>query len=187
MENSNVQDTQNEGLEPSQAFEPPVDGSAEELSVDDIILGTVDDSASAFGAPENMTEEVPEAPKNDDTRYEYWQSQAAKKDNELNQMKAQQQQAMAMQQQQMMQQQQAQAQPAPEQFPDPPAKPKKPRNFSREEAYSDSSSESARYLDDVDEWRDNIEEYRDLKGQYNRAKVQERAKKVQQAKCTCRF
>ena len=182
MENSNVQDTQNEGLEPSQAFEPPVDGSAEELSVDDIILGTVDDSASAFGAPENMTEEVPEAPKNDDTRYEYWQSQAAKKDNELNQMKAQQQQAMAMQQQQMMQQQQAQAQPAPEQFPDPPAKPKKPRNFSREEAYSDSSSESARYLDDVDEWRDNIEEYRDLKGQYNRAKVQERAKKVQQAK-----
>ena len=31
--------------------------------------------------------------------------------------------------------------------------------FNRQEAYEDSSSESARYLDEVDDWRDNMDEY----------------------------
>ena len=176
MENSNVQDTQDTG---SPNYEPDITGSSEELSVDDIILGNVDDSASAFGTPENQNiQEDPSAPKNDDTRYEYWQSQAAKKENELSQIKTQQQQMMAQQQQMMAQQKQA-AQPEPERFPDAPLKPGKPRNFSREEAYSDSTSESARYLDDVEEWRDNIEDYRDLKTQYGEAKMKERAQQVQ--------
>ena len=188
MENANVQDTpQNANpQETSQAFETPVDstqGSSSELSVDDIILGNVDDSAAAFGtpdiAPENEAPITPEAPKNDDTRYEYWQSQAAKKENELQQLKTQQQQMMMMQQQQMMQNQQIQAQPEVEQFPDAPDRPTKPRNFSREEAYSDSSSESARYLDELDEWRDDITEYKDLKHQYDMALVQDQLQKEQ--------
>jgi hypothetical protein len=81
---------------------------------------------------------------------------------------------MAMQQQ-MMQQPQAPAQPEPEvdKFPDAPTRPSKPRNFSREEAYSDSSSESARYLDEVEDWRDNMEEYKELKHQYDMAIIQE--------------
>ena len=188
MENANVQDTpQNANpQETSQAFETPVDstqGSSSELSVDDIILGNVDDSAAAFGthdtAPVNEAPIAPEAPKNDDTRYEYWQSQAAKKDNELEQLRTQQQQMMMMQQQQMMQNQQPQAQPEVEQFPDAPDRPTKPRNFSREEAYSDSSSESARYLDELDEWRDDITEYKDLKHQYDMALVQDQLQKEQ--------
>tara|TARA_R110002020_G_scaffold278650_2_gene494069 strand:+ start:1633 stop:2586 length:954 start_codon:yes stop_codon:yes gene_type:complete len=192
MENANVQDTpQNVNTQDtSNAFETPqVDtatGSSSELSVDDIILGNVDDSASAFGTPDTGTTEqvTPDTgARNDDTRYEYWQSQAAKKDNELNQLKVQQQQMMAMQQQ-AMQQSQATAQPEPqvEQFPAAPGKPNKPRSFSREEAYADSSSESARYLDEVEEWRDNMEEYKDLRHQYDLAVVQESLNKEREAR-----
>ena len=63
MENANVQDTpQNVNTQDtSNAFETPqVDasqGSSSELSVDDIILGNVDDSASAFGTPETAIPE----------------------------------------------------------------------------------------------------------------------------------
>ena len=186
MENANVQDTPNNAntQDTSNAFEAPqvdaTQGSSSELSVDDIILGGIDETASAFGTPDNNVETNVESQepladaKNDDTRYEYWQSQAAKKDNELEQLKTQQQQMMAMQQQ-MMHQPQAPAQPEPEvdKFPDAPTRPSKPRNFSREEAYSDSSSESARYLDEVEDWRDNMEEYKELKHQYDMAIIQE--------------
>ena len=192
MENANVQDTPQGAntQDTSQAFETPQvnanEGSTGELSVDDIILGNVDDSAAAFGTPdndvsqENNTEIPPQIPdaKNDPERYQYWQSQASKMENELNQIKTQQQ----MMQQNMMQQQQMQnAQPEPEvqKFPDAPQRPTKPRNFSREEAYSDSSSESARYLDEVDEWRDNMEEYKDLRHQYDLAVMQDKMDKVE--------
>ena len=192
MENANVQDTPQSAntQDVSNAFEAPqvdaTQGSSSELSVDDIILGNVDDSASAFGTPETATPEqgTPETgARNDNTRYEYWQSQAAKKDNELNELKSQQQQMMAMQQQ-MMQQQQTAAQPEAqtEQFPSAPSKPKRPRNFSREEAYADGSSESARYLDEVEEWRDNMEEYKDLRHQYDLAVVQESLNKEKEAR-----
>ena len=186
MENANVQDTSNNAnpQDTSNAFETPqvdaTQSSSSELSVDDIILGNLDDTASAFGTPDSNVETntEPQAPveeaKNDDTRYEYWQSQASQKDNELKDMKAQQQQMMAMQQQ-MLQQNQAPVKPEPEveKFPEAPTRPSKPRNFSREEAYSDSSSESARYLDETEEWRDNMEEYKELKHQYDMAVIQE--------------
>ena len=191
MENANVQDTPNtEPLQDaSQAFDASADvgqGSSGELSVDDIILGKLDDTAPAFGAPENTeaVETFTDEPKNDDTRYQYWQSQAAKKDNELEQLKAQQQQMMAMQQQMMQQQPQTPAQPEQkvEEFPAAPERPSKPRTFSREEAYADSSSESARYLDEIEEWRDNMEEYKELKHQYDIAIIQEQLKSERQAR-----
>tara|TARA_R100000458_G_scaffold50112_1_gene50116 strand:+ start:831 stop:1784 length:954 start_codon:yes stop_codon:yes gene_type:complete len=189
MENANVQDTPNNANEQdtTNAFSAPNENIAQdssgELSVDDIILGGVDDTAPAFGIPEEPS--APSQPvdaKNDNTRFEYWQSKAAKLENEMNQVKnaQMQQQQLAMQQQQMMQQQQAQAQPAQEQFPDAPEKPKKPRNFSREEAYADGSSESARYLDEVEEWRDDMEEYKELRHQYDIALVQEQLRKEQE-------
>jgi len=194
MENANVQDTpmQNANTQDtSNAFEAPqVDanqGSSSELSVDDIILGNVDSTASAFGTPETETisENVEQAPvesKNDDTRYEYWQSQAAKKDNELQELKTQQQQMLAMQQQMMQQQQPVQPEKKVQEFPAAPERPKKPRNFSREEAYSDPSSESARFLDEQDEWRDNMEEYKELKHQYDIAVIQESLNKERDAR-----
>tara|TARA_R110002110_G_scaffold138894_2_gene325222 strand:- start:850 stop:1812 length:963 start_codon:yes stop_codon:yes gene_type:complete len=195
MENANVQDTPIDAnsQDTSNAFETPQENSAQgpssELSVDDIILGNLDDTASAFGTPnENIETNIePQDPntgaKNDDTRFEYWQSQASQKDNKLKDLKAQQQQMMAMQQQ-MMQQNQAPVTPeAPvEKFPEAPTKPSKPRNFTREEAYSDSSSESARYLDEVEDWRDNMEEYKDIKHQYDIAVIQEGVNKEREAR-----
>ena len=187
MEDANVQDPQdNANLEPSQAFDAPDAGmdSSGELSVDDIILGKVDDTAPAFGQPESPP--APGTAKNDDNRYQYWHSKAAKMENELNNIKAQQaqHQQMAMQQQQMaaMQQQQAAGQPEQQQFPATPEKPKKPRNYSREEAYSDPTSESARYLDETEEWRDNMDEYKDLRHQYDIAVVEDRMVQSERAR-----
>ena len=125
-------------------------------------------------APSTQEAAQPVDPKNDDTRYQYWQSQAAKKDNALRQMQAQMQQQTQMQQQYAQPQQYQQPQEeVQEEFPAPPEKPGKPRNFSRQEAYEDSNSESAKYLDEVDEWRDNMEEYRNLKDDYEASIMQE--------------
>ena len=114
--------------------------------------------------------------KNDEKRFEYWQSQAAKLQNQVNEM----QQKMPLiehleRNPQMAQPQQAQApveQPT-EEFPPPPEKPARPRSFSREAAYTDPASESAAYLDEVEDWRDNMDEYNELKQEYESARVQE--------------
>jgi len=74
---------------------------------------------------------------------------------------------------QNVQPQQNQEQPV-EEFPAPPERPEKPRTFSREEAYADPSSESARYLDDYESWRDDITEYNSLKNEYNTAIMQDK-------------
>ena len=49
----------------------------------------------------------------------------------------------------------------------------RPRAFSREAAYTDSASESAAYLDEMEDWRDSMDEYNGLKSEYESAKVQE--------------
>jgi len=194
MDNTNVQDTPQAAntQDTSQAFDAPVNAnvdSSSELSVDDIILGNVDDTASAFGTPDANQEqsfqenvETPDA-KNDPERYQYWHSRAAKLENELDGIRNQQQ---AIMQQQAMQQQTAEQPPVqPEEvqkFPEAPERPKKPRHYSREEAYSDSNSDSARYLDEVEEWRDNMDEYKDLRHQYDIAIVEDRMMKTEQAR-----
>jgi len=114
---------------------------------------------------------------NDERRYQYWQSQADKLKNENAKLKE----SMA-QQPQAPVQPEAPAQPQVEEFPPPPAKPQRPRNFSREEAYSDPSSESARYLDEHDQWRDDITEYNTLKTQYDNALLQERFDNIEREK-----
>ena len=131
--------------------------------------GNTETAPAETGQPEVSNEEVVPQEKtqnNDENRYQYWQSQADKYKNELDALK----------------QQQSQAQPeAPveqeadvEEFPPPPEKPKRPRTYNREEAYADPNSESARYLDEVEEWRDNISEYNSLKTQYDNAIMQEK-------------
>lgn len=186
METNNVQDTPQNANEGNvdNAFDPiqANEGSSSEFSVDDIILGKTEAADNVFATPAQEIEvpqvteptqpisapPVPEQPmdaKNDDTRFEYWQSRAARLENQLKNAETQ----------QMQVQQQAAVPEAPvkEEFPAPPERPKKPRVFSREEAYSDASSESARYLDEVDEWRDNMDEYNQLKHHYEIATVKE--------------
>ena len=192
---SNVQDTPQQEQAPANpndvtdAFSQPVEGSSSELSVDDIILGK-DTSAPAFGTPEteNEGQEVPQQESqdafvpatNDETRYQYWQSEADKQKHENQKL---QEQNAALQQQMVQAQQQSQQAPAQapveEEFPAPPEKPIKPAHFSREEAYNDPRSESAAYLDSVDEWRDTMSQYNSLRSQYDIAKLQERQEQTE--------
>jgi hypothetical protein len=135
--------------------------------------------ASGEEAPKEVpsTEETqPVDAKNDERRYQYWQSQAAQRDNQIRELQNQVQYNQA---QQQHQQQPQQAQPQEEQFPAAPDKPTKPHNFNRQEAYEDASSESARYLDEVDEWRDNIQEYQSLKEDYDASMITDQLKAQQ--------
>lgn len=113
-----------------------------------------------------------EAPKsNEEVRYQYWQSEADKAKNEVSELKSR---LESIEQTQgQVQAQPQQLEESEEHFPSPPEKPAPPRGFSREEAYSDPSSESARYLEDVDEWRDDMDEYNRLYTEYNMAVLAE--------------
>lgn len=120
---------------------------------------------------------------NDDVRYNYWQSQAAQMKNQLDAVKEYmpmvdylRNNPEAVQNITPGGQTPADAAPtsqAPEEFPPPPEKPEQPRGFSREEAMSDPSSDSAVYLDTVDKWRDDMQTYSQLASQYEIAKVRE--------------
>ena len=142
---------------------------------------TVEDAF--FKHTEETTEEAPrqeQAPvvagtpeqdaKNDERRYQYWQSQASKRENELQALK-----------QELETTKTAPATQAPEapaetvqEFPPPPMAPKKPARFSREEAWSDPSSESAKFLDEKESWDEDISQYNELKHQYELALMQEK-------------
>ena len=111
---------------------------------------------------------------NDVKRYQYWQSEADKARNQNIQL----QQRLGQIEEHLVQQPQPQVEPEPEQFPAPPSKPGKPRNFSRTDATDDTNSDSARYLDEVDEWRDNMDEYNRLHQQYTQAVMVEEREKL---------
>ena len=123
-----------------------------------------------------------EDPDNESVRSSYWQSQADQLKNQLKQVQEympmvdylrSNPQAVQNIQGQPAQPQQAEAAPQEEAFPAPPVKPEMPRGYSREEAYSDPSSDSAKYLDEVETWRDTMTQYNQLSSQYQVAKVQE--------------
>jgi len=167
----------------NQAFEGPwPTEDSNTTSVEDAFFGgqdteQVQDEASPVeGTPETapIQEQAQEYnAKNDERRFEYWQSQASKTQNELanSQKKYEELQAQVNAMQAMQQQP---SQEPVEQFPAPPDKPNKPRTFNREEAYADPNSESARYLEDYESWRDDMVEYNSLKQEYTVAQMQER-------------
>jgi len=113
---------------------------------------------------------------NDTVRYEYWQSEADKARNELNDIKAQ---LEKVEQSQKNQAQTSDQEESKDIFPPPPSKPSKPSNFSRDEAYADPHSESAKYLDSVDNWRDDMDEYNRLHTEYNVAVLAEQQQEFQ--------
>ena len=118
---------------------------------------------------------------NEQRRYQYWQSQAAKMQNQMKEQQAEfQKYAPAIEylknnpQAMNPQVQQPQTQTETENtFPPAPEKPKKPRTFSRSDALEDPKSESARYLDDLDGWQDEMENYNTLLTEYNAARMQD--------------
>ncbi len=153
--------------------------------IDDFFRANKMDKEPSEAQPEPSPVEVPaevateeESPvDNDVKRYQYWQSEADKARNENAQLA------------QRLEALEAQAnQPQPEEmepieeelsFPDPPAKPDKPRNYSRADALEDPDSDSARYLDDVDKWRDDMDEYNRLHQQYTQAVMVEERQRIQ--------
>jgi len=190
----------NPSLTPTDAFSGPNEGQAQQTDTASDVFGEVFGTQQAQEAPpQDAQPDVPaptqpqpgqpvadvsqEAPKdNDQVRYQYWQSQASKAQNQLKEMqqyvpyidyiKNNPEAILGAQQQQ-------QPQTAEEAFPKAPEKPRKPRGFSREDALSDTNSDSARYLDDLDEWQDKIVEYNQLQSEYTNAKLQETMQEMQ--------
>lgn len=184
----------------------PFDGqpteSSNEFSFEDVVFGDnqtgtkeapQETHVDAQGNPQNPENQVnaqegqaqaeSNVDPNDANRYQYWQSQAMKAQNELQSIQKQ---WGPVVQQATLNAQQAQAAPnadtqpvQEEQFPEPPVKPTKPRSFSRADALEDPSSDSARYLDEVDEWRDDIDNYNTLKADYNAAVVEEKMQSLE--------
>lgn len=106
---------------------------------------------------------------NDNVRYQYWQSEADRRANRIRELE-----------ELLVKREAQQQQPAPEQqpakeefdFPEPPQKPKKPSGFNREEAFSDPSSASAKYLDAMDDYQDELLQHTDMRTQYNELRLQ---------------
>jgi len=156
--------------------------------------GSLDNTSSAFtdgsegtsetapqGQPvQNVEQTQPSEPSNDEKRYQYWQSQADKLRDENRQLKESMQRQPQQAPVQPQYQEPHQEQAPTEEFPPPPQRPERPRNFNREEAYSDISSESARYLDEVEDWRDNMNEYNTLKTQYQGAVMEEKMQAIEE-------
>jgi len=167
-----------DALETNQNTDTPENQGSEQLSVEEAFFTSEEQTSNeAVGTPEEGTPtgdglnvEDTQA-KNDERRFQYWQSEADKVKNENHQLKAQMQQ-IAMAQQAQVQQAQAPAQET-EEFPPPPEKPMEPAGFNRAEAMEDPRSPSAQYLNQLDGWRDDIVEYNAIKNQYDTTLLRE--------------
>ena len=142
--------------------------SEEQPTVNNETVGIPEPQETPAGDGANLNVEETQS-KNDERRFQYWQSEADNAKNEIAQLKAQLNQ----------QPQPQQAQPAPaeqkpvEEFPPAPEKPQAPVGFNRAEAMEDPNSASAQYLNQLDNWRDDIIQYNSLKSEYQTALVSE--------------
>ena len=184
-DNIDTPQSANPNTETDNAFEGPWPTQTEDsnnASVEEAFFGSQETtepqeqaSPEQVGTPESapIQEQAQEYnAKNDEKRFEYWQSQASKNSNQVADIQKQNQELQA-QMNAMQTMQQPAAEPV-EQFPSPPERPRKPRTFNREEAYSDPNSESARYQDEYEEWRDDMNEYSNLKQEHTVAQMQEK-------------
>ena len=169
-----------------------VDLQAEESSlVDDVIFGGEkgsvseafpDDTEQAIVENSNVETVLQKEPSvevnpdNEEVRYQYWQSQADKLRNERDQLQNQFN-TLATQQPAQLPQEEPEVAPEPE-FPSPPEKPQKPYNFSMDEAMSDPSSESARFVQTEQVWRDQMDEHKNLQFEYQMAMMQDERESI---------
>jgi len=178
----------NEPVEAAQSpsNEQPFDTDDKGFSFDKVIFGDNDGDGVVRGTPveEPAPAEAPvqqeQAPeeyqaKNDDKRFEYWQSRANKLENQIKETQPlldhvkQNPQIL----QQPPAQQPVQAEEPVEEFPEAPERPERPPNYSREASYTDPNSASAIYDSNLEAWRDDMTEYNSLKNQYETALLRE--------------
>lgn len=118
-------------------------------------------NAGANGSPQS----------NDDVRYQYWQSQHDQMKNKYEQLESE---YRAIKQQ--VEAKSKEPEPEEEVFPDPPPPPQKPYGYSYQEAMSDPSSDSARYMIAMSEYNQNMNQYNLLRTQWVEARNQESLK-----------
>jgi hypothetical protein len=179
-----IEDTRNELQNDDQSFERGMGLPLSEPTAPPAPSATSQQVAHPPVQQDFSANEVAPNPGNDEVRYEYWQSQAAKLQNQLNEVKEyapmvdylrnnpEAVQSITPGGQPPAQTAETPSQEA-EEFPPPPAKPEQPRGFSREEAISDPASDSAVHLDEVEKWRDDMMTYNQLASQYQIATMRE--------------
>jgi len=151
-------------------------GSVSEAFPDDTEQAIVENSSTESVLQKEPSVEV--NPDNEEVRYQYWQSQADKLRNERDQLQNQFN-TLATQQPAQLPQEEPEVAPEPE-FPSPPEKPQKPYNFSMDEAMSDPSSESARFVQTEQVWRDQMDEHKNLQFEYQMAMMQDERENIRQ-------
>tara|TARA_Y100000401_G_scaffold111006_1_gene108788 strand:+ start:429 stop:1415 length:987 start_codon:yes stop_codon:yes gene_type:complete len=181
-----MQDTVNQNNSTDTSFEdalglPTPETTEAPMSTGQTLENTPEETIAPPG--DFSKNEVAPNESNDEVRYQYWQSQAAKLQNQLNEVKE-----YAPMVDYLRSNPEAVQNLTPggkppveaetksqeaEEFPPPPAKPEQPRGFSRDEAISDPASDSAIYLDEVEKWRDDMMTYNQLASQYQIATMRE--------------
>jgi len=129
-------------------------------------------------APDFTNNEVPQD--NDQVRYQYWQSKAAKLENQVKEMEQYapmvdylRNNPEAVKQVDSAQHAEESGKEGGEEFPPPPERPEPPLGFNRDEAINDPSSESAQYVQKHEQWRDDMQTYQGLSSQYQIAQLRE--------------
>lgn len=181
---STVSPSQDTTSELSDVFNAPApETTTTDSTVDEVIFGIKPPEDLAYQNKEETGTQSGETPQqeqqvqqqqssdNDQVRYQYWQSEADKRKNDVEQLK-QTNEMLQSQVNTLIQNSGAPQQETPKEeqfvFPPPPEKPQKPHTFNREEAYTDPTSESASYLNATEQWRDDMDEYNRLRGEYDR-------------------
>lgn len=162
-----------------------------EESMDDVLKQLFSDvDVNEFEAHEDVTpEKTPEqrlaesaiprktedAPVDNDTvRYNYWQSEAAKKDAELAKVSAE----LSVYKQLTTPKEQAPVETGREKFPPPPQKPKPPLGYNQQQAMEDPTSESAKFAMQYAQWQDSMLEYNTLRAEWLEALLEEQQEEM---------
>ena len=185
IDTRNDRDRQDFSFEEELGLPIPVEGAHAPQPGSNAMLGE-QPAQPAAPAPDFTQNEIAPDEHNQQVRFEYWQSEAAKAKNQLDAVKE----YMPMVDY-LRNNPEAVANLTPngqvppgaegvqppsqqtEEFPPPPEKPEQPRGFSREEALSDPNSDSAAHIENVEKWRDDMQTYNQLASQYEIATMRE--------------
>ena len=118
-----------------------------------VATDTTEQQPDFLGVEPSEPVQAPVDPKDDNSQFQYWQSQADKRQSEIDELKTQ---VAALTAQREAPQEQARQEIDKV---EKPIKPRKPAGFSHSEALDDPESDSAKYLSQKDQYVDDLAEY----------------------------